>query len=217
MVFLIAAASLLAVTVVASVLFYQRIKQAQEEYETSKGVIKNIGASFSRERSRDRRRMESVEASALEAVERSVESLRVSEETRAEVRSLSEEAKKNAQELVAVKSRIEELALRRDLKEDVIEKKGVPSPISIREEGVLSKLNSTELVVLEILDREGEMSVPKMMEKIEKTREHTARLLKKLYEKGFVDRNTRRMPYKYNIRKELIDLLREGKRVDLVS
>lgn len=216
MAFLITAAALLAVTVVASVLFYHRIKQAQEEYEASKGVIKNIVVSFSRELSRERGKAESVEASVLEAVEKSVEAMKVSEETRSEVRNLSDKIEKTAQELVAVKSQIETLNHRRELKEDVTEKRNVPPPIPVREEGILSGLNSTELMVLEILDREGEMSVPKMKENIGKTREHTARLLKKLYDKGFVDRNTRSMPYKYKIRKELIDLLEGREKVDLV-
>lgn len=216
MAFLIASSALLAVTVVASVLFYQRVKQAQKEYEESKGVIKNIVISFSRELSREKRRLESVEVSSLEALEKSIESLRVSEKNRSEFRNLSDDVEKTVQELVTVKSKIERLSQRKELQEDSIDKKKAPPLIPVREEGVLSRLNPTELTILEILDGGGEMSVPKMKERIGKTREHTARLLKKLYDNGFVDRNTRSMPYKYNLRKELKDLLKERGRVDLV-
>ena len=55
----------------------------------------------------------------------------------------------------------------------------------------------------------GEGAVPEIKVRIDKTREHTARLLKKLYDKGFIDRNTNSMPYRYSIRKEIRDLIME--------
>ena len=63
----------------------------------------------------------------------------------------------------------------------------------------------------------GEGTVPEIKEIIEKTREHTARLLKKLYDKGFVDRNTSSMPYRYSIRKEIRDLILEQNETNTVG
>jgi predicted transcriptional regulator len=54
----------------------------------------------------------------------------------------------------------------------------------------------------------GDGSVPEIREKIQKTREHTARLLKKLFDRGFIDRNTRSMPYRYHLRKEIVEIVK---------
>jgi len=225
--FLITEVTLLAITVVASVLFYRRIEEAQEEYEKSKEVTKNIAVSFSRELSKKEKRIDAVSEAVKTATEKSVEALQISEEGRANIKELSNKVDKTDQELEAVKSRIETLAQRKEPKKDIAEKKDLdnnilekrepPSPILRRGEGVFNKLNSTEFMVLEILDREGEMTVPKLRERIGKTREHTARLLKKLYDNGFIDRVTGSMPYRYKIRKELKDIIAEQKGANMAS
>jgi hypothetical protein len=218
--------ALLVVTAVASVLFYKRIKEAQKEYEASKEVTKNIVVSFSRELSKEAKKREAVGEVAKAATERSVEALRASEEARSEIKDLSNKVDGTNQELESVKSRIEALAKRRELKEEPVERKVTeerapmkepPLPMPKKGEGILGKLNSTEFTVLEILDKEGEMTAPKIRERIGKTREHTARLLKKLYDNGFIDRVTGSMPYKYKVRKELKDLITEQKRANMAS
>jgi len=223
--FLITEAALLTITVAASVLFYRRIREAQEEYEASRDVTKNIVVSFSRELSKEAKRRESVGEAVKAATEESAKALRMSEETRSEVKDLSNKMDKTAQELEVARSQIEALSQKSDSKERTIEKKVAeekvkaepPSPTSRRVEGVLNKLNSTEFMVLDILDKEGEMTVPKIRERIGKTREHNARLLKKLYDNGFIDRVTGSMPYKYKIRKELKDLIAEQKGANIAS
>jgi DNA-binding MarR family transcriptional regulator len=62
-----------------------------------------------------------------------------------------------------------------------------------------------------MIEEMGEGSVPEIRDRIGKTREHTARLLKKLFDRGFIDRNTSGMPYRYNIRKEIRELIKEQK------
>ena len=73
--------------------------------------------------------------------------------------------------------------------------------------GVLNVLLSI-LTVLKIIDEMGEGSVPEIRGRIQKTREHTARLLKKLFDRGFIDRNTSGMPYRYHLRKEIVELVK---------
>ena len=85
----------------------------------------------------------------------------------------------------------------------------VDAPIPIQGDDILQELTETELEVLKMIVDFGEGTVPEIKEQISKTREHTARLLKKLYDKGFIDRNTSNMPYRYNIRKEIRDLIME--------
>jgi len=224
---IITQAALLAITVVASVLFYRRIKEAQEEYEKSMDVTKNIAVSFSRELSKKEKRIDTVSEAVKAATEKSVEALQISEENRSNIKDLSNKVERTNQELETVKSRIEALTQRKEPKNDTVEKKVLdnsvsekaepPSSISRRGEGVLNKLNSTEFMVLEILDREGEITVPKLRERVGKTREHTARLLKKLYDNGFIDRVTGSMPYRYKIRKELKDIIAEQKGANMAS
>jgi predicted transcriptional regulator len=72
---------------------------------------------------------------------------------------------------------------------------------------VLAQLTETEFTALKKITELGEGTVPKIKEHIGTTREHTARMLKKLYESGFVDRSTNTMPYKYSVRKEIRDLI----------
>ncbi|MBS7652342.1 MAG: MarR family transcriptional regulator [Candidatus Bathyarchaeia archaeon] len=72
----------------------------------------------------------------------------------------------------------------------------------------LLNLTNTEIEVLTIIEENGEASVSEIKKRINKTREHTARLLKKLYDKGYIDRNSSRMPYRYYVRKELKDKIK---------
>ena len=71
----------------------------------------------------------------------------------------------------------------------------------------LSALTPTELKILEILATEGEKTVREIRNKIELTREHTGRLMKNLYDKGYVERRTNRVPYTYRIKKEMKEFL----------
>ncbi len=93
----------------------------------------------------------------------------------------------------------------------------VDAAIPVQGENVFQKLTDTELGVLQMIMDLGEGSVPEIRNKIGKTREHTARLLKKLYDSGFIDRNTSGMPYRYSVRKEIRDLLLEKREQSAIS
>jgi len=225
--FLVIEVAFLATMMAASILFIQRIRMAQKEYEASKEATKNIVVSFFREISRERERRETISAAVEVVAERSLEALRISEETRSEIRAFSDKLDKAVEGLSTVRGQVETLKQRKDWKVEVVEgkpprekalvKTEPPPSLSTGEGGVLSRLNSTELIVLNLLEKEGETTVPKIRERIGKTREHTARLLKKLYDNGFIDRVTGTVPYKYKIRKELRDLLAEQKKRDVAS
>jgi uncharacterized membrane protein len=80
-------------------------------------------------------------------------------------------------------------------------------PILLRRESALSPLTETELQILKLLVSEGGKTSPDIKERIGLTREHTARLMKKLYARGYVERRTEKMPYIYQIKKEMESLL----------
>ena len=78
----------------------------------------------------------------------------------------------------------------------------------LKRERALAPLTPTELKVLEILSTEGDKTVREIRSRIGLTREHTGRLMKNLYDKGYVERRTDRIPYVYRIKKEMEEMLR---------
>jgi predicted transcriptional regulator len=82
------------------------------------------------------------------------------------------------------------------------------SAFTVKEDETLASLTETELKVLEILAMEGEKTVPEIKERIKLTREHTARLMKNLYARGYVERRTDRIPYVYRLNKNVEDFLK---------
>lgn len=69
------------------------------------------------------------------------------------------------------------------------------------EESQHSRITDTEQVILNLLQIEGSMSTPKIENRVGKTREHTARLMKKLWKAGYVERDTQRKPFIYRLTK----------------
>jgi DNA-binding IclR family transcriptional regulator len=62
---------------------------------------------------------------------------------------------------------------------------------------------------LEILAEEGEKTAPEIKDRIKLTREHTARLMKKLYEEGYLERDSGKIPYAYRIKEEMLKILKK--------
>ena len=91
----------------------------------------------------------------------------------------------------------------------VAAKAKIETVIPIRKEKALAPLTETELSVLNILATEGAKTAPEIRDRIKLTREHTARLMKKLYEAGYLERDTRKMPYAYRIKKEMLRILKK--------
>lgn len=77
------------------------------------------------------------------------------------------------------------------------------SPIPLRRESALASLTETELKILELLAQQGEKTAIQIRNEIKLTREHTARLMKKLYVSDYVERRTDRTPYVYRLKKEM--------------
>lgn len=80
-------------------------------------------------------------------------------------------------------------------------------PIPIKRDKALAALTETEIVVLEMLSKEGSKTAPEIKERVQLSREHTARLMKKLYEQGYLEREAGKIPFRYSIKKEMEALL----------
>jgi DNA-binding MarR family transcriptional regulator len=57
----------------------------------------------------------------------------------------------------------------------------------------------TELQVLTMLANEGSKSAPEIGRVVGRSREHTARLMKKLFEEGYIRRDQTRIPFRYSL------------------
>ncbi len=64
---------------------------------------------------------------------------------------------------------------------------------------ILGSLTTTERETLEILVREGPKGAPELGRRLKKSREHTSRLMKKLYLEGYVDRESNHAPFRYKV------------------
>jgi hypothetical protein len=80
---------------------------------------------------------------------------------------------------------------------------GLPKPenfgTAISEGDVLAALTPTERSTLEILRVEGAKGAPELGKRLKKSREHTSRLMKKLYMEGYVSRESNRAPFRYRL------------------
>jgi DNA-binding MarR family transcriptional regulator len=74
---------------------------------------------------------------------------------------------------------------------------------ALSEGEMLSALTSTERFTLEILRVEGSKGAPELGKRLKKSREHTSRLMKKLYMEGFVSRESNHTPFKYKLNEEV--------------
>jgi hypothetical protein len=64
----------------------------------------------------------------------------------------------------------------------------------------------TELHVLSLLAERGPMSAPEVGKVVGRSREHSARLMKKLFDEGYVRRDQARIPFRYS----LVDRVRQS-------
>ena len=210
-----ATAAFFTVTAVASFIYYKRIREAQAEYESSKDLVRSITVAFSRQLKKVARSIGAVERGAAEAQFHASEALKASGEAVEAAKVTSDTVSELTGKMDDTDKRIESLreemqSLARSRPVAAVQP-SVDAAIPLGQDAVLERLTPTELEVLMLIEEIGEASGPAIRERINKTREHTARLLKKLYEQGFIDRNTSGMPYRYNVRKEIKELIQERK------
>lgn len=82
--------------------------------------------------------------------------------------------------------------------------------ILIKRDKAMAALTDTEIAVLEMLSKEGVKTAPEIKERVQLSREHTARLMKKLYEEGYLEREAGKIPFRYSIKKEMENLMQKA-------
>ncbi len=211
---IITAAAILLVIVTASIIFYRKIQEATSEYESAKESVHNITFGFTRQVKRLQQDIVKAENETVTAKMVASEALKNSGEAKEAtlkgleaVKSLQNRVDSTESEVESIRKEIQKLALAP--KQRVVVGQELTAPIPVQQSNVLAKLTETELTALKKIAELGESTVPEIKVHISTTREHTARMLKKLYESGFVDRSTNAMPYKYSIRKEIRELIQQ--------
>jgi predicted transcriptional regulator len=83
--------------------------------------------------------------------------------------------------------------------------------LPIGEIGSLPSITTTtELQVLTLLATEGPKSAPEIGRSVARSREHTARLMKKLYQEGYIRRDQTRIPFKYSVVEKVKQTFEKG-------
>jgi uncharacterized membrane protein len=220
--------ALLLVTIGASALYYKRIRRVREEYEEAKDTVGDVVMSINRQFQRQETSLRAVAhktemiSSENEKVARKVEQYdkrlsalaEIIEEAPTIEQKLSAQIDEINRKVGDVKTEQDKLTQRIAKVEKIKYRVQVPeakieAAIPIKKEKALAPLTETELAVLEIIAKEGEKTAPEIREKIKLTREHTARLMKKLYEDGYLERATHKMPYTYRLKEEMKKIMKK--------
>jgi len=219
---LIVTVLLLFVTIGFAILYYRRIKRVHEMYEEARGAVGDVVISFNRQLQRQENKLGTVAYKAEALSSRSEEVAKKLEthtkqlsDLAAKVETFSGIEKKISAQIEDVNKKVENIIAKQEsLMKKIAEVPAVPeakirAAIPIKRERALAPLTETELIVLEILASEGKKTAPEIKSRIKLTREHTARLMKKLYEKGYLERDSEKMPYAYRIKEEMRRILKK--------
>lgn len=220
---------LLGSTVVAAVEYYRQLRKAQREYEKARGAVEDIVLSFNRQLKHEASKLETLGYKVEAAASRTDGATRKAEGLDGMMRALeskvavdSEDRKSVSTRLVELEKRTSDLVASREtitskiatLEEQANQLKIAPEThfegvIPLKRDKAMAQLTDTEVGVLELLVSEGAKTAPEIKERVKLSREHTARLMKRLYEEGYLERETGKIPFKYSVKKEMESLLKK--------
>lgn len=214
---LILAAGFVIITALFASIYRKKVSQAQKEYEDAKDVVSGITLTF--------KKRQEEQAEKIDALVYTVETMhskteRLTNQVRRHedifdhltknVESSLLTSKKVAEHYTAIHEKMDKVAITqqelqkrltalderyRGLLPETERMKAHP----LERKMALARLTDTELQVIQILTTDGAKTAPEIESKIGRTREHTARLMKKLFEEGYVERDTHKIPYVYRV------------------
>jgi chromosome segregation ATPase len=221
---------LLAATIVASFEYYRHIQKAQKEYEKARDAVEDIVLSFNRELKREADRLELVAYKVEGSTAKADTSLKRADSIEQKIapiesklRSISENEERALSKIAEIdtkahnietthqtlKTKVTELEEQMQKLFAVPEMKSEPV-LPIRRDKAMSALTDTEVIVLEMLSTEGPKTAPEIKDRVQLSREHTARLMKKLYETGYLERETGKIPFRYSVKTEMKKFLNKA-------
>jgi len=226
----------LVIIVTFSAEYYREVRKAQKEYLKARDIIEEIVLSFNREIKHQSERLDIVtfkvegesakadgSAEKTENVEKKIQFVQE------QIDSFSQSRTAITQNVSSIISAISELqskfkgaeTTQEQIRAKVVEFEEkiqkiieipeiVPEPvIPLKRDKAMATLTDTEVQVLEMLSQEGPKTAPEIKERVSLSREHTARLMKKLYEEGYVEREIGKIPFRYSIKAEMEKLLKK--------
>lgn len=222
-------AILLSITAGAAIEYYRMIRRAQFEYEEARDLVEEIVLSFNRELKRDTEKLDSTiykiesNSTKIETALKKIESVEKSlSPIDTQITEVAKDSKRAAEALTESNARIQGIeaghenlkAVLASVKEQVDKLSAVPEiriepVIPIKRDKAMAALTDTEIAVLEMLAAEGAKTAPEIKERVQLSREHTARLMKNLYEEGYLERETDKIPFKYNVKREMERFLKK--------
>ncbi len=209
---------LLSFGAVLTALYYRRMRKITKEYSEAKSIVSDIVVSFNKQLQGQEERVDKVsfKVEALskrsEEMEARVEAMGKSVTDLPEFVESREAEKKVIVEVENLKRRIDDITRAQDESTKHVSEipdAKIEAVIPIKREHALAPLTETELRVLELIAEGGEKTAPEIKDLIKLTREHSARLVKKLYEEGYLERNTEKTPYAYRVKEEMLKILKK--------
>jgi len=216
-------------TVAAAIEYYRYLRRAQREYERAKAAVDDIVLSFNRQFKREAEKLEVIAYKVESIASKTSGTLDIAKDFGKRMDAVEMKAKADVESVGRVVERLDYVEGRlRDvgISQETITRKladleekarqmpvaaetGLEAVIPIRREKAMAQLTDTELSVLEMLASEGPKTAPEIKERVKLSREHTARLMKKLYEQGYLERETGKIPFRYSVKKEMEKLLKK--------
>jgi len=216
-------------TVAAGIEYYRYLRRAQREYERAKAAVDDIVLSFNRQFKREAEKLEVIAYKVESIASKTSGTLDIAKDFGKRMDAVEMKAKADVESAGRVVERLDyvegklrdvgtsqEAITRKlaDLEEKarqmpVAPETGLEAVIPIRKDKAIAQLTDTELSVLEMLASEGPKTAPEIKERVKLSREHTARLMKKLYEQGYLERETGKIPFRYSVKKEMEKLLKK--------
>jgi len=199
--------------------YYIKILDAQKEYAVAKQLVSNIVLTFRKRVNEQNTKVDNI-LYDIEELQSSIEK-RKKQETYFQdnindiIKSMTSVFtinKKLVDNFIVMNTKIDKLKttdkilydtleLFKKEQKELLQKPILKLPSDQRKSFV--KLTRTEIQIIQILLSEGAKTAPKIMDEINKTREHTSRLMKKLWQEGYIERDTNSIPFIYRPTKEL--------------
>jgi DNA-binding MarR family transcriptional regulator len=228
---LIAALSVLAFLTSSAIIYYKEIVKVKEEYVDAKNTISDIILSFNKSlhsqeidiRSTNKRidilsfDKRKIDQKIIEYDQKKLLPLDVDKKISSIEHRITMKIKEFDEEVTDIKAsqkkmlqKISQVARARNrVQNERISDAKIEAAIPIKQEQALAPLTETELTVLRTIAEERKRTAPEIRNSINLTREHTARLMKKLYEAGYLERDTNKMPYTYHLKEEMERILKQ--------
>jgi hypothetical protein len=218
------------ITVVSAMGYFILLRKAEKEYRKARSFVDDVILSFNKELRGEAKKLEVLAYKVEGTNSRVGEAASKVAELEGKVTRLQEEAVANSEGERLLSARLTDLVVKTGeigtsqermsskismLDEEirrprVVADDGLEGVIPIKKEKALAQLTQTEMLALEMLASEGARTSPEVKERLKLSREHTARLMKKLYEEGYLERETGKIPFRYSVKKEMAELLRKS-------